>query len=89
MFKQRRALKDPPAFESPGSRDSSQELLEEAKISPPEVEGFDPAYRPASSTQDPELHHFIHPYDTFPLGTYMLSVTSASKVKGVTLPHGT
>jgi len=34
-------------------------LLEEAKVSPPEVQGFDPTYRPASSTQDPELHHFI------------------------------
>ena len=50
---------DPPAFESPGPRDSSQSLLEEAKVSPPEVQGFDPAYRPASSTQDPELDHFM------------------------------
>jgi len=34
-------------------------LLEEGKVSPPEVPGFDPAYRPASSTQDPELDHFM------------------------------
>ena len=58
-FKQRPALLDARAFESPGPRDSSQELLEEAKVSPPEVQGFDPAYRPASSTQDPELNHFM------------------------------
>ena len=59
MFKQRPALLDPPAFESPGPWNSSQWPPEEAKVSPPEVQGFDPAYRPASSTQDPELNHFM------------------------------
>jgi len=51
-FKERPALLDPPASESPVPRDSSQYVLEEAKVSFPEVQGFDPAYHP-------ELDHFM------------------------------
>jgi len=37
-FKQRPALLDPPAFESPGPQDASKYLLEEAKVIFPEVQ---------------------------------------------------
>jgi len=47
---------DCPTFLSPNPWDSSKQVLEETKLSSPEVQGCDTTYYRASSMQDPELH---------------------------------